>query len=178
MRLFVGIPLASAVVEELSTVSLRLQGKGDDLRWSAPESWHITLQFLGNTEAYACIVDCLRELRSPPLAIQMEGLDSFERAGVFFAGVALTEELKALQQQVTEATRGCGFVPETRPYHPHITLARSKSRGAKTMQELKARIHRQPKFPGFLAEEFVLYESHLGKGGSRYEIRERFALKG
>jgi RNA 2',3'-cyclic 3'-phosphodiesterase len=176
VRLFVGIPLTSAVVEELSSVSLRLEAKGDDLRWSSAASWHITLQFLGDTEEYACIVARLRELRAAPVPVQMEGLGFFERAGVFFAGVALTEELKVLQQQVTEATRGCGFVPETRPYHPHITLARSKSRGAKTMQELKAKIHRQPKFPGFLAEEFVLYESHLGKGGSRYEIRERFGL--
>src|ERR1700761_4316742 len=136
MRLFVGIPLSSAVVEELSAVSLRLEAKGDGLRWAAAASWHITLQFLGNTEEYACIVARLRELRSAPLPIQLEGLDCFERAGVFFAGVTLTDELKALQQQVTSATQGCGFVPETRPYHPHITLARSKSKGAKAMHEL------------------------------------------
>jgi 2'-5' RNA ligase len=176
MRLFVGIPLASTVLEELSAVSLQLQSKGDDLRWTTSESWHITLQFLGNTAEYECIVARLRELRAAPVAIQMEGLDFFERAGVFFAGVALTEELTALQQQVTSATAGCGFVPETRPYHPHITLARARSKGARTMRDLKARIRREPKFSGFFAEEFVLYESHLRSTGSQYEIRERFPL--
>ncbi len=86
MRLFVGIPLAPAVMEELSAIALRLQAKDDGLRWSAPESWHITLQFLGNTAEYDCIVARLRELRAAPVAIQLEGLGFFERAGIFFAG--------------------------------------------------------------------------------------------
>ncbi len=110
----------------------------DGLRWSAPESWHITLQFLGNTPQYECIVARLRELRSPPVPIQLEGLGFFERAGVFFAGVGLTPELQALQQRVTAATGLCGFIPETRPYHPHITLARSKGKGAMGSANLKA----------------------------------------
>jgi RNA 2',3'-cyclic 3'-phosphodiesterase len=178
MRLFVGIPLAAAVIEELSAISLRLQSKEDGLRWSAPESWHITLQFLGNTPQYECIVERLRELRSPPVPIQLEGLGFFERAGIFFAGVGLSPELQGLQQRVTAATGLCGFIPETRPYHPHITLARSKGKGAHRLRELKGRIHREPRFTGFVAEEFVLYESVAGPKGSRYEIREQFLLGG
>jgi 2'-5' RNA ligase len=176
MRLFVGIPLAAAVIEELSAVSMRLQASEDGLRWSSPESWHITLQFLGNTPQYECIVARLMELRSPPLSLQLEGLDFFERAGVFFAGVRLTPELEALQQRVTAATGLCGFVPETRPYHPHITLARSKSKGVTALRALKGRIHREPGFSGFVAEAFVLYESVPGAKGSHYQIRERFPL--
>jgi 2'-5' RNA ligase len=176
MRLFVGIPLADAVIEELSAVSMRLQTNEDGLRWSASESWHITLQFLGNTPEYGCIVARLSPLRSPPLPLQLEGLDFFERAGVFFAGIRLTPELAALQQLVTAATGLCGFVPETRPYHPHITLARRKSKGVTALRTLKGKIHREPKFSGFVAEEFVLYESVPGAKGSHYEVRERFQL--
>src|SRR3984957_13079080 len=176
MGLFVGIPLTAAVIEELSAISMRLQSQADRLRWSAPESWHITLQFLGNTQQYECIVSRLRELRLPTLPIQLEGLGFFDRAGVFFAGVNLTPELEALQQRVTAATGLCGFIPETRPYHPHITLARSKSRAVNALRELKSRIHREPRFSGFVAEEFVLYESVPGAKGSHYQIRERFPL--
>jgi RNA 2',3'-cyclic 3'-phosphodiesterase len=174
MRLFVGIPLAAEVIEELSAVSMRLQTSEDGLRWSAAESWHITLQFLGNTPEYECIVARLRQLRSLPLPLQLEGLGFFERAGVFFAGVMLTPELAALQQRVTAATALCGFVPETRPYHPHITLARSKSKGVTALRALKGKIHREPRFSGFVAEEFVLYESVPGARGSHYEVREHF----
>jgi RNA 2',3'-cyclic 3'-phosphodiesterase len=178
MRLFVGIPLAAVVIEELSAISMRLQSNGDGLRWSTPESWHITLQFLGNTPEYECIVAQLRELRSPLVPIQLQDLGFFERAGVFFAGVGLTPELQILQQRVTAATRLCGFIPETRPYHPHITLARSKGKGAHGLRELKQRIHREPRFTSFVAQEFVLYESLMRRTGSEYEIRERFTLRG
>ena len=178
MRLFVGIPLTAAVIEELSAISMRLQSQADGLRWSAPESWHITLQFLGNTPQYDCIVARLRELRSAPVAIQLEGLGFFERAGVFFAGVNLTPELEALQQRVIGATGLCGFIPETRPYHPHITLARSKGKRVDGLRELKGRIHREPRFTGYVAEVFVLYESILGSKGSHYVIREQFRLDG
>jgi 2'-5' RNA ligase len=176
MRLFVGIPLAVEVIEQLSAVSMRLQTGEDGLRWSAPESWHITLQFLGNTREYECIVARLRELRSPPLPVQLEGLGFFERAGVFFAGVRRTPELEALQKSVTAATGLCGLVPESRPYHPHITLARSKSKGVTALRALKGKIHREPTFSGSLAEEFVLYESVPGAKGSHYQVRERFPL--
>jgi 2'-5' RNA ligase len=178
MRLFIGIPLAPVVVEELSTISMRLRSSDDGLRWSTPESWHITLQFLGNTPHYECIVARLCELRAPAVAIQLEGLGFFERAGIFFAGVRLTPELGTLQQHVTAATGLCGFVPETRPYHPHITLARSKKKGARGLRDLKNRIHREPDFTHFVAETIALYESQVRPGGSQYEIRERFHLNG
>jgi RNA 2',3'-cyclic 3'-phosphodiesterase len=176
MRLFVGIPLEAKVVEELSAISMRLQSKADGLRWSALESWHITLQFLGNTTEYECIVTQLRQLREPQVPITLEGLGSFDRAGIFFAGVSLTPGLRSLQQSVAAATGLCGFIPETRPYHPHITLARTKAKNPKAMHELKAKLHREPKFSPFVAMEFVLYESLTKPGGSEYQIRERFSL--
>lgn len=180
MRLFVGIPLAEAVVEELAKVSLRYRAKDDGLRWSAPVSWHITLQFLGNTgqEQHACVVARLRELRFPPVPVRIEELGFFDRAGIFFAGIDLSPELIALQQRVTIATSHCGFVPEDRLYHPHITLARSKGRNGKhALRTLQARVHRQPNFGRFVAQEFVLYESVTRPEGSLYTILERFPLQ-
>ncbi|MGA2886604.1 MAG: RNA 2',3'-cyclic phosphodiesterase [Terracidiphilus sp.] len=175
MRLFVAVPLAPVVIGELSAASARLQSKGDGLRWSAPESWHITLQFLGNTgqQQYECMLARLRQLRTAPVPIVMEGLGCFDRAGILFAGVRLTPELLLLQQRVTAATQPCGFVPEARTYQPHITLARSKGQG---LGELKNKMLQQPKLSKFVAEEFLLYESFLGSTGSRYEVRERFCL--
>ncbi len=104
------------------------------------------------------------------------GMGFFERAGIFFAGVGLTPELLVLQQRVTAATGLCGFIPETRPYHPHVTLARSKGKGRHRAPRTESRIHRQPGFTSFVAEEFVLYESLTRPTGSQYEIRERFEL--
>jgi 2'-5' RNA ligase len=179
MRLFVGISLATTVIDELSAASARLKSKEGGLRWTAPESWHITLQFLGNTgpETYAGLAARLRELRSPPVAIQLEALGFFNRAGIFSASVRPTPELLSLYQRVTAVTALCGYLPMSRLYHPHITLARSKGKGRGLgLRELKSSIHRQPTFTKFIAEEFLLYESFLGPTGSRYEIRNRFSL--
>jgi 2'-5' RNA ligase len=177
MRLFVGIPLTEAVIGELAAVAARIRRKEDGLRWMAPDSWHVTLQFLGNTDPqqYQCLIARLGAVHSPPVPIQLEALGCFDRAGIFFAGVGLTAELLALEQRVTAATELCGFAAETRPFHPHITLARAKGQ---SLGALKARIERQPAFTRFVAYEYFLYESHLSPTGARYEVRERFALGG
>lgn len=158
---------------------MRHRVEKDGLRWSMPESWHITLQFLGSTSdtQYECVVARLRELHSAPLPIELDVLGFFDRAGIFFAGVTLTSELLALQQQVTAATIPCGFILEDRPYRPHITLARSKGRrNAVGLEALKTKIRHQPKFSRFVAEEFLLYESFTRPTGSQYETRGRFRL--
>jgi 2'-5' RNA ligase len=175
MRLFVGVPLAAAAIAELSAITLHLRSGGDGLRWSAPDSWHITLQFLGNTvqEQYECTVARLRQLRLPPVPIRLEGLGLFDSSGVLFAGIRVTPELLLLQERITDATGLCGFVSQGRSFHPHITLARSKG---KSLRELRAKVPQVPSFTRFVAEEFLLYESFLGSFGSRYEIRERFLL--
>jgi RNA 2',3'-cyclic 3'-phosphodiesterase len=178
MRMFVGIPMGEAATEELSRLVGRLRGREDGLRWSRPESWHVTLQFLGSvSEAqYGCVVERLRGVRVQPVFVRLDGVGMFERAGVFFAGVKVSPELIELQESVVEVTGPCGFVAEERAYRPHVTLARSRGReGAVALRGLKERV-REVRFSGFVADEFVLYESLSETGGSRYLIRERFGL--
>jgi 2'-5' RNA ligase len=180
MRLFVGIPLSDEAVRELAAVVTRLRAGAGNLRWTAPESWHITLQFLGQTtpEKYACLVARLGEVRTAPVTVQLGELGFFDRAGVFFADVLVAPGLIALEQRVVAATSQCGFVAETRPFRPHITLARAKGQGRGTeLRELKGRIRSQPSFTRFTAREFLLYESHLGPGGAKYEAKARFGLR-
>ena len=181
MRLFIGIALAPEAEGALKRVRERFGAVGAELRWSAPESWHVTLQFLGTTseEQAVCVMEKLAEVRAAPVPVRIAGLGFFERAGVFWGGVALNAELLALQQYVVAATRSCGFVPEARAYNPHITLARVRGRdGASALGPLKKAAGRDgvDLRAEFTAEEFVLYESLPGPDGSRYEVRERFPL--
>jgi 2'-5' RNA ligase len=177
MRLFVGIPLSEAVVRELAALTERLKAQEDGLRWSAATGWHITLQFLGSAteDQFACVMKGLAEIRARRFAVELEAPGFFDRAGVFFVGVRQSPELVGLQRLVTAATEPCGFEPEERPYHPHITLARSKG-GLRALKVLKEKAPEGARFSGFVAGEFVLYESYPGPGGSRYEKRGVFAL--
>lgn len=133
MRLFIGIPLPAAVEAELLAVCRRLRSANDGLRWSAPESWHITLQFLGNSspEQFDCLAARLADVRCGPVAVRLGGLGVFDRAGVLLLEVEPTPGLVALQQLVTARTARCGFAAEDRPYQPHITGS-SQRRGGQT----------------------------------------------
>jgi 2'-5' RNA ligase len=181
MRLFIAIPLPAAVVTELSEISNRLRSDQDGLRWASPESWHITLQFLGNTspEQYSCLIAGLRNVRSGSVPISFKDLGIFDRAGIFFADVAVSHELLRLQRSVIEATSQCGFIAEDRPYHPHVTLARAKGDGrSQSIRALKSKMNLRPHLDSFAAEKFRLYEAFLGSSGSRYEVRGEFKLGG
>jgi 2'-5' RNA ligase len=179
MRLFLAIPLAQSVAAELARLTPRLRAAAPDLRWSSSDAWHITLQFLGGTTPaqYECLLARLAALRIPPVPIRLAGLGIFDRAGILHLAIEPTPQLLALQQRILAATTPCGFEPESRPYHPHITLARTKGRSSQSeLHALQTRIPAQLKFPRFTAREFLLYESHLSSAGSTYEVRHRFPL--
>src|SRR5579863_3746393 len=111
MRLFVGLPLASEVLNELSEAVARLKAPQDGLRWTAPDSWHITLQFLGNTdqEHCKCVLARLGEIQAKQFPVRLGEFGFFDRAGVFFVDVNPGVELVSLAQMVIAATGKCGF---------------------------------------------------------------------
>jgi 2'-5' RNA ligase len=176
MRLFVGIALSAGTLAELAPLVTQIKPKVTGWRWSEPESWHITLQFLGATgvDQYSRLIAQLRAIRSPKVPVQLGGLGVFDRTGIFFVDVQVSPQLADLQKLVTSATAPCGFVAESRPYHPHITLARFE--GKNRAQNLPDTSAPAPQFSGFVASEFLLYESVLAPAGDRYAVRGRFPL--
>ena len=193
MRLFAGIALAEAVVRELEAVVARLRAAiahaGGRLRWTAPDTWHITLQFLGNATPgqFDCLLKALAEVRSAPVPVALGPLGWLDRTGVLYADVEAAPALTALALWIAEATSPCGFAADARPFHPHITLAREAGTGERKPRRagrselsrgLATRAGAMPPFPRFSAGEFLLYESHLSPAGARYEVRARFRLTG
>ncbi len=181
MRLFTGIALTSEVREALERWTSDLRTAFSGLRWSPPEQWHVTLQFLGETQEirYGCIVDELRSVRAQAVDVQLGEPGFFERAGIFHIAVQATASLLALHSQTEAALTRCEFVPEARVYAPHITLARRKGRGpSPDFERLQKSVRGHPalRLPAWRAKEFLLYESFTGPAGSRYEVRERFPL--
>jgi 2'-5' RNA ligase len=181
MRLFVGLAVDEAVKETLERLTLRLRAKDDGLRWSTPDQWHVTLVFLGEVEdaARARLVRELEEVRQPALRLRMGSLGVFERAGILHAEVEVSSELLRLYEAVAAAVKKVGLEVEERPYRAHITLARSKNRdGRKAIARLRRSAEQQKLNARWEASEFLLYESQLSPGGSKYVVRERFGLQG
>lgn len=180
MRLFAALPLSSVAMERLTSLRLRLSLPRDGLRWSAPEQWHITLQFYGEVAdaTLSCLGDALRRVQSPAPEVHIEELGLFPAKGILYASVQPGAGLIELQREVARASETCGLVPESRPFRPHITLARSRGKeGQRTLRHLS-----QPALPSFgaaiswEAEELLLIESHLTPHGSEYTERDRIVL--
>lgn len=179
MRLFVGLAVSEAAIDALERLTLRLRAKDDGLRWSTGDQWHVTLVFLGEVEdaRRAALVRDLKSVRQPALTLRMERLGVFERSGILYAEVEATEELLRLYDVVAAVVRQCGLEIEERPYRAHITLARAKNReGRKAIEQFGRAAEQQRLLASWKAEEFLLYESQLSPGGSRYVVRERFGL--
>ena len=174
MRLFAGFPITPAVEDRLSALRLRLAAPTDGLRWTSPEQWHMTLRFFGDIEdrQLASLMQKLGACRQAPPLLRMETLGLFPAKGILYAAVEPTEELQAFYAAFT----GClAWEPPTGtslPFHPHITLARSKGRtGQKTLGKLST-----PKLPAFgpalqwSGSQIHFYESALGPQGAVYRI--------
>jgi 2'-5' RNA ligase len=167
MRLFLGLPippeLAQTITRRAQTIELP---KG---RRTAPENLHLTLVFLGEVAEPKLppIEHELVELNFAPLQVKLTSLNTFPRAGVLIAEIEPTRQLLYLQANVAAAMARCGFPPEDRPYHPHITLARFHSplRLNKSQQTLPPSLQRN-----FTADTVNLYLSHSSPTGSHYEI--------
>lgn len=181
MRLFVGIALTEEAQQAIAVWTLELREAFLHLRWSLPEQWHVTLQFLGETNEAecSCVTGRLEEIRARAVDVELAEPGFFERAGVFHIAVRLTPSLVALHDEVEQALLPCGFDPEDRAFSPHITLARRKGHGPSpdfARLQKAVRLIPAPRLPSFQGKEFLLYQSFTDPAGSRYEVRERFPL--
>lgn len=197
MRAFIAIELPADVRQRLDsagqalTTHLSEAGVASALRWSATSNLHLTLRFLGDTTAEnrSALVHALQGITKAqsPFSLGLDGLGAFPNWGnprVVWVGVTGDLDiLQRVQRRVEEEVQGCGFAPESRPYHPHITLARA-ARDARrgTIRQAGELLSRQTKVAQQLGHwtvsELVLMRSELRPGGSVYTVLERFALAG
>jgi 2'-5' RNA ligase len=167
MRLFLGLPIPPELAQALIRLTRAIElPKG---RWTAPENIHLTLVFLGEVAAPALtpIEQELSELNFAPFQVKLTNMDTFPRAGVIFAEVEPVRPLLHLQAKVAACMAHCGFAPEARPYHPHITLARFHGplRLNQNQHALPLSLQRS-----FSADTVNLYRSNPTPTGPHYEI--------
>jgi RNA 2',3'-cyclic 3'-phosphodiesterase len=145
-------------------------------RWVAPDSLHLTVRFLGRVEAgpLDSLAAALRSLTVEPFPVSLGGPGTFGRGSavrVVWLGLAAgNDELSRLAAEVEARSAAVGFEPEARPYHPHLTLARSRQRRGERLPELPP----PPELPGWMVTGFRLYRSRLGPGGATYSVLEEF----
>ena len=171
IRAFFGVPLPGPQREQLAEFLSRCEAVAPEFRWSPADNLHLTVRFIGSVERALVegIADRLDAVAGPPIELQLGDAGTFRRsrmARVVWLGLKSgAEALTALAARVEAECRAAGLAAEPRPFQPHMTLARARSREGARQPELPA----IPRLEPWTATELVLFWSQLKKGGAVHE---------
>ena len=135
MRLFFSIPLEPEIRDAVAMVQNRLRATDADVKWVEPETFHLTVSFLGDKDE--SLLPHLSEIgenlaaTTKPFRFRVSGASSFPRRSPLLKTILVgvpegAEEWKALVKQAEPLLLPFG-VPREGGLQPHITLGRLKS---------------------------------------------------
>lgn len=174
IRLFVGLGLPGEVAGRLAALAAGIPGA----RWVEQRNLHVTLRFIGEVEEGVAqeIHECLGEIRAAAFDLAITGFGTFGRSSpnALWAAVDKGPEIQHLQAKVDSALARAGIAPEGRKFVPHVTLARLKDAPVARVQHFIA--GHSPLRAEFAVDQFILFRSHLGRGGAEYEALAEYPL--
>ena len=191
IRAFLAVELSHELRAQLATVqqeltrSIEPEMKRDRrISWAQPASIHLTIKFLGDMDEQ--VVDPLLVAVEQAIGSQIAVNVPLERLGAFprpqnprvlWVGPSENWELGIEAKRVTEiqgaieqVCEGLRFLRETRPFSPHLTLARIKE-GERHVGVALAKggvLDRQLSLGSLAVESVVLMQSELKPTGSVY----------
>ena len=183
MRAFIAVTLPDGVRQYLRQTSQTLAALTPPraVRWVSPDLIHLTVRFLGDTEAaklpaiYAAL-DATAAAH-PSFTMRLDKLGCFpgpRRPRVIWVG--LQDEAgraAALQQAVNQALIPLGWLPESKPFQSHLTVGRVKSEAAR-LGDLPWGQPQEPLPVPVTALQLI--ESQLRPNGPIYTIRHTSLL--
>ncbi|MBA7485979.1 RNA 2',3'-cyclic phosphodiesterase [subsurface metagenome] len=133
IRSFIAVELPAELKTWLTRLQARLKaGEPSGVKWVNPDGIHLTLKFLGNV-ATDRIEEITRAIEAaargtPPFALKVSDPGVFpnlRRPQVVWVGLGGgIDKLSQIQQNIESNLAKLGFAPESRPFTPHLTLAR------------------------------------------------------
>jgi 2'-5' RNA ligase len=174
-RLFVAVDLPSVAKTALVAIQ---PANASGVRLVALSQVHITLHFIGAAEVDR-MANALAGLASPAFTLSIEGVGQFRSASgnvTLWAGISDSPGLLRLHADVGAALEVAGFQPETRPYTPHITLARCKLDAADSVADDFLSRHADFALASVPISAFGLYSSEFVGGAPVYRCEKAFPL--
>lgn len=186
-RVFCAIELPNSARRPVLERIARLKEKVPNAKasWARNSSLHLTLKFLGEIKE-SSVADFSKAVSLAVSAFQPFSI-SLEQAGIFpthgqprvlWIGISdVSKQLAELHARLEEESAKVGFARETRPFHPHLTIARLRqSDNARAL----AVAHKQQVFePVEVAVgELLVIRSELSSDGSKYTMVSRHPLFG
>jgi RNA 2',3'-cyclic 3'-phosphodiesterase len=190
MRLFVALDIDPGIRQRIGEFRDKMRPYAPDVRWVGPETFHITLYFIGETDKLAEVRSALQQVSGMTVPLAFRGTGFFPNAKsprVFWVGIESDERLQQLADAVAQALQPLGFKKELVPFKPHLTLARSgsgrprpvrgeQSTGGLRVVAIKLDGLEPEEFGTMTAREFCLYESRLSPSGAKYTKLNQYPL--
>ena len=191
IRAFLAVELSQELQAGLATVQQELKHRIEpelkrDMRisWTQPASIHLTLKFLGDMDEQGIepLLVVVEQAIGSQIAVNvpLERLGAFPRPQsprVLWVGPlenwdrgAEAKRIAEIHGAIEQACEGLGFLRETKPFSPHLTLARIRVGERQVGVALaKGGVLDRPLSLGSLAvESVVLMKSELKPTGSVY----------
>ncbi|MBN1125935.1 MAG: RNA 2',3'-cyclic phosphodiesterase [Sedimentisphaerales bacterium] len=185
MRCFIAINLDDSIRSHLKRIqeTLREQSeiKKSDAKWVRPDSIHLTLKFLGEVRdsflSEVCSALEQTVCSHTRFSLEVAGLGTFgSPARVVWVGMQEHPILVNLRNDLNKAFESLGFLPESRPFSPHLTLCRVRSRSAGFKMGNVVKGFPSPNLGTLSVDSVCLYKSDLTKTGPIYTVLSKVAL--
>ena len=189
VRSFIAIELPDELKAGLTQLQSRLKlGKQPWVKWVDPYSIHLTLKFLG-TVAVDRIGEITRAMEAAargisPFHLEVKELGVFpnlRRVQVAWVGVSgEVDKLSQLQQRIESNLADLGFAAESRPFTPHLTLARLRDWASPDERQRFGQLIAGTKFEAAYTIEvdaISLIRSQLTREGAIYSRISSVGLK-
>jgi len=139
VRSFIAIELPNELKVGLSQLEAQLKsGKQPGVKWVNPYSIHLTLKFLGSiavdriSQITKSMSEAVQGISPFPLEVKDLGVfPNLRRVQVVWVGISgEVDKLAQIQQRIESNLARLGFAPESRPFTPHLTLARLRNQAS------------------------------------------------
>lgn len=176
-RIFIAIELPKNIKEKIIDIENKLDF---DAKYVKPENIHLTLAFLGNVEEEKLKVlesELEKDLAGlQPFKLEISGLGGFpqpQRAHTLWIGVEEQPKLASLELVLRRKLQGLEFQTDSRPFTPHITIARLRKKQNIT-EEIKK--YSEEKFGSFEVNQILIFESKLNTQGPEHIVLKKIEL--
>ena len=179
IRSFIAIELPDELRLRLDQLQAGLKsGRQSGVKWTDPNSIHLTLKFLGNiaTDKVGEITRAIEEAARgiPPFHLEVKGLGAFpnlKRVQVVWVGITgELDKLGRLQQGMESNLANLSFAPESRQFTPHLTLARLRNQATLNERQSLGQLLAETKFEAaaIKVDAISLMKSQLTREGAIY----------
>ena len=179
-RIFISLSPDDAITKRLA----ELQNGLDDVRWTPPEQFHLTLRFIGSIgpERIQEVAAVLGDIRQAPFDLTIHGVGTFphinsrKNLNVLWVGFGHSPALDDLAGRIEDHLQMIGLRPAERDFAAHLTIGRirdvDRDQLAAWLEE-----HDDLELPPFTVASFDLMNSTLFEEGAEYEVLEEYRLR-